>query len=140
MAQLYGSINLSRVPRELFKKVTLKDGTTAIFLNIRIGERKTPLQQETKDGKVRVIDHYVSCAPRKEDQKEGVNYFFGDLTEWKQQSNVVTTDDVASAPVANDIDDLPFSYGGMVTAFPRTFKNRHYGVQEMFCLRYRKTA
>lgn len=109
MAQLYGSLNLTRVPRELFKKVTLKDGTTATFLNIRIGERKTPLQQETKDGKVRVIDHYVSCAPRKEDQKEGVNYFFGDLTEWKEQpqTKAVSTEDVYSAPVADD-DDLPF--------------------------------
>lgn len=104
MAQLYGSINLSKVPRELFKKVTLKDGTTATFLNIRIGKRKQPTEYGNK-----VVDHYISCAPKKEEQKDGVNYFIGDLTEWKEAAAVktVSTEDINAAPMADD-DDLPF--------------------------------
>lgn len=105
MATLSGSINLTKIPKECFKKVTMKDGTTAVFLNIRIGKRKNPVEFGGK-----TIDHYVSCAPKKDERVEGVNYFIGDLSEWTdnpQPKGMVSTETVYNAPVADD-DDLPF--------------------------------
>ena len=37
---MYGSIEISKVPKELFKKVIKADGTEGIFLNIGVSERK----------------------------------------------------------------------------------------------------
>ena len=42
MSSLFGSICLSEIPREQMKKVMCKDGKERIFVNIFIGEKKTP--------------------------------------------------------------------------------------------------
>lgn len=80
MSNLFGSICLSDIPREQMKKVMCKDGKERIYLNIFIGEKKTP---STFDGKV--FTHSVSCAPKKEERKEGVNYYIGDLQTYEPQ-------------------------------------------------------
>lgn len=103
MAVLFGSINLSNIPKDQIKQVTLKDGTTAKYLNVVIGELKTPRQYDTKEGRRKTIDHYIGV----KDEEKNMT-FIGDLSEWKQQGNAVTPDDVASAPVASDDDGLPF--------------------------------
>lgn len=73
---LIGSIEVSAIPKELFKKVTKKDGTTGIYLNICIFKRKEPSQFGAT--------HFVSVAPKKEERVDGVNYIVGDLKPMQQ--------------------------------------------------------
>lgn len=54
MANLYGSICLSDIPKELMKKVMTAKGEK-IFLNISIGEKKEPVTFDN-----RTYTHYVS--------------------------------------------------------------------------------
>jgi hypothetical protein len=103
---LYGSICLSDIPRELFKKVQTKNGEK-VYLNIGVGERKEP-QTFTDGGVERTYTHYVTCAPPKEERREGVNYFCGDLRSYKTTATApVTAEAVTAAPAAADMD-LPF--------------------------------
>ena len=102
MSNLFGSICLSDIPREQMKKVMCKDGKERIYLNIFIGEKKKP---STFDGKT--YTHSVSCAPKKEDRKEGVNYYIGDLQTYEPQP-LVTAEQINAAPSVSDDDDLPF--------------------------------
>ncbi len=97
---IYGSINLSDIPKELFKKVKCKDGQERVFLNIKVCARK----EVSKFGHT----HFISCEPaNKEERKEGVNYICGDLKEYVPQNATPSTEDIASAQPANN-DDLPF--------------------------------
>lgn len=100
MGLLLGSICLSDIPKEQMKKVTCKDGSTKIYLNISVVERKTP----SKYGHT----HFISCAPKKEERKDDVNYIIGDAKEWKPVSNTPTTEDINNAPSVSKDDDLPF--------------------------------
>lgn len=99
---LFGSICLSDIPREQMKKVMCKDGKERIYLNIFIGEKKAP---QAFDGKV--FTHSVSCAPKKEERKEGVNYYIGDLQTYEPQL-LVTAEQINAAPSVSDDSDLPF--------------------------------
>ena len=97
---IYGSICLSDVPKELFKKVACKDGKERVFLNIKVCRRK----EVGKFGHT----HFISCEPaNKDERKEGVNYICGDLKEWGAQNAAPSTEDVAAAQQASN-DDLPF--------------------------------
>lgn len=97
---LYGSICLTDVPKELFKKVTTQNGMEKIFLNIKIVERKNPSPYGHT--------HFISCEPRKEERREDANYICGDLKTYvPKEDKPVTTEDIASAPPAGS-DDLPF--------------------------------
>lgn len=102
---LAGSICLSNIPKELIKAVTLKSGETKMFLNVFIGTRKEPATFGE-----RTYTHYATCAPKKEERKEGKNYFIGDFYEVRPQRTTITPEDVESAPAATPdaIDDLPF--------------------------------
>lgn len=55
----------------------------------------------------RTYTHYVSCAPRKEERKEGVYYGIGDLMESTFKSNIPSPEDINNAPSVDD-SDLPF--------------------------------
>jgi hypothetical protein len=96
---IYGSICLSDVPKELFKKVTVKSGEEKIFLNIKIVPRKAV----GKYGHT----HFVSCEPRKEERVEGKNYIIGDMKEFEPQPSKISSEQVEAAPSVN-INDLPF--------------------------------
>lgn len=102
---LNGSICLSDIPRELIKKVVCRDGVTRLYLNIGIHRRKTP--QTYPDG--RTITHYISCAPRKEERVDGVNYFIGDLEErsYTPASATPSADAISAAPAVS-ADEYPF--------------------------------
>lgn len=102
MANLYGSICLSDIPKELMKKVMTAKGEK-IFLNISIGEKKEPVTFDN-----RAYTHYVSCAPRKEERKEGVYYGIGDLMESTFKSNIPSPEDINNAPSVSEDDGLPF--------------------------------
>lgn len=103
MSSLYGSICLSDIPREQIKKVMCKDGKERIFVNIFVGERKEP----AKFGD-RTYTHFVSCSPKKEERKDGVNYFIGDLETFNPQPATPTSEQVQAAPSLLPEDDLPF--------------------------------
>ena len=91
---LYGSICLSDVPKELFKRAE----SGKVYLNIKITERKKP----SKYGKT----HNISCEPPKEQRKEGVNYYCGDLKVYNPQpAQAITPEEVSQMPPT---DDLPF--------------------------------
>lgn len=76
----YGSLCLSDIPKELLRKA--ENGKT--YLNIRVVKRK----EADKFGNT----HFVSCAPKKDEQKEGVNYIFGHLKESESKPNNVVSD------------------------------------------------
>lgn len=98
---MYGSICLSNIPKRLFKKVKVSDGTEKVFLNISIHKRK----EVGKFGHT----HFVSCAPKKEEQVEGEFYICGDLKEYVPQDNQqpTTQENVNAAPPVSG-DSLPF--------------------------------
>ena len=96
----YGSLCVSDVPKELFKKVKCKDGKERVYLNIKICRRK----EASQFGHT----HFVSCEPaNKDERKEGVNYICGDMKEYVPQSATPSQEEIAAAQPAND-NDLPF--------------------------------
>lgn len=97
---IYGSICLSAVPKELFKKVMCKDGEERVFLNMKIVKRKEAGQYGHT--------HFASCEP-KEGKVEGQSYIFGDFKEWIPNPNTESpsTEDIDAAQSAGD-SDLPF--------------------------------
>lgn len=103
MSSLFGSICLSDIPREQIKKVICKDGKERMFVNIFVGERKEP----SRFGD-RCYTHFVSCSPKKEERKDGVNYFIGDLETYNQQPSTPTPEQIQAAPSLSPADDLPF--------------------------------
>ena len=100
---LIGSICLSDIPREVMKKVMCKDGKAKIFVNIAVCERKEAV---TFGG--RTYTHFISCAPKKEERKEGVNYFIADLQTYNPQPSMPTAQQIEEAPAVQDDEDLPF--------------------------------
>lgn len=103
MSNLFGSICLSNIPREQMKKVMCKDGIERVFVNIFIGEKTTP---QEFDG--RKYTHSVSCAPKKEERVEGVNYYIGDLQTYAPQPNTPSVEQIQAAPSVSPDEDLPF--------------------------------
>ena len=102
MALLIGSICLSQIPRSEMKRIKCKDGVERVFLNVAVVERK----EKSQFGDT----HFITCAPKKEERKEGVNYIIGDLKLWDPEPQMPTTEEIAAAPPipANDDSDLPF--------------------------------
>lgn len=99
MTVISGSICLSDIPKDLIKEVECKDGTKKKYLNIAVIERKeVSLYGQT---------HFVTCAPVKEKQVQGVNYIIGDMKLYKPAPSSPTTEQIDAAPPANT-DDLPF--------------------------------
>ncbi len=97
---IYGSICLSDVPKELFKKVKCKDGKERIFLNIKVCARK----EAGNFGDT----HFVSCEPaNKDERKEGTNYIIGNMKEYVPKNAAPSQEEIDAAQPAND-DDLPF--------------------------------
>lgn len=102
MANLFGSICLSDIPREVMKKVMTAKGEK-VFVNISIGEKKEPVTFGN-----RTYTHYVSCAPKKDERIEGVFYGIGDLMESNSAPVVPSPEDINNAPSIGEDDGLPF--------------------------------
>ena len=92
---LRGSICLSDIPKELIKKVKCKDGKERCFLNFAIFKRKEPA----------TYTHFMSCAPKREERKEGVRYIIADLSETVDSNKYPSSTEVEAAPSVSD-DDL----------------------------------
>lgn len=69
-----GSICLSDIPRECIKLVE-KNGKK--YLSLAVME----LAEPSRYGDT----HFISCAPKKEERKEGQNYIIGNLRVWGEQ-------------------------------------------------------
>lgn len=100
---LTGSICLSDIPRELVRKVTCRDGRERMYLNIAVITKKNP-QTFTNNGVDRTYTHFVSCSPKQEERKEGVNYILGDL----ETKNFGNPTEPVSQPVAPSKEEWPF--------------------------------
>lgn len=99
LQSIYGSICLTDVPKEVFKKG--KDGKT--YLNLSI----FPMKKEDPYGN----QFTVSCAPKQEERVDGVNYLVGKFKLSKPKVETPTetpmpTDNVDFNPPQSD--DLPF--------------------------------
>lgn len=100
---LYGSICLTdAIASGQAKKVVCKDGQTRVYLNVSVIERKSP-----KEFNGKTYTHFISCAPKQEERKEGVQYIIGDLQTNNPQPSMPTAEEIAQSPVATP-NDLPF--------------------------------
>lgn len=96
MANYYGSLCLSDIPKELIQ--TGKNGKK--YLNIDIYERREVSQfGET---------HTIKASCKKEEQKEGVNYYIGALKPSKYQDTPQQAQAPAPATQESEDDGLPF--------------------------------
>lgn len=96
MANLYGSLCLTDIPKEL---ITVgKNGKK--YLNIVVNERRGVSQYG--------MTHYVKAYVKKDQAKEGVNYYIGELkpSDYQNSGNAVTPA-VSSIPSESQ-EDLPF--------------------------------
>ena len=106
MAGFYGSIDLTKLGQivrqhpELIKTVNMKDGSQHQFLNIDIYEK----QQTDQYGNTAYVK--VSC--KKDEQKQGLNYYLCDLRPSKFGDNNQQAQQPVQQPQSNSNDDLPF--------------------------------
>ena len=80
-----------------------KDGVERVFLNVAVVERK----EKSQFGHT----HFITCAPKQEERKDGVNYIFGDLKVYEPEPQMPTAEEIAAAPsipLTESEDDLPF--------------------------------
>lgn len=77
--RLTGSICLTDIPQEC---MVSRNGK--VYLNILVGANKEPLYN--KNGEV-WADHYIKVSVKKEDRKEGVKYYIGNLKKWEDQED-----------------------------------------------------
>lgn len=107
MVNLYGSICLSDIPKELI--TTSKNGKK--YLNIEVNELRQPSQYGAT--------HAVKMSVKKAERKDGVNYYIGNLKPSKfGNDNAETTANGAATVAAvqpavvddalTSNDDLPF--------------------------------
>lgn len=99
MANLYGSLCLSDIPKEL---ITVgKNGKK--YLNIVVNERREVSQYG--------MTHYVKAYVKRDQAREGVNYYIGELkpSDYQNNGNAAAPAVSSSIPGASqDNDDLPF--------------------------------
>lgn len=91
-----GSICLSDIPKDVIKK---SESNGKLYLSFAILERKTV----GKGGET----CFISCSPKKELQREGVNYIIGDIKPFVQQIDRPAVDDVVNME-PTPVDNLPW--------------------------------
>lgn len=93
---LIGSICISDIPKELFKKAD----NGKVYLNIAVAER----QSESAYGDT----HNIIASKPKDQRAEGEKPIYcGNLKRWNEQPKQPSAEDIQNASVADD-DDLPF--------------------------------
>lgn len=92
----YGSICLSDIPREQMKAA--ENGK--VYVNVRIVERR----EVGKFGDT----HFISCSPKKEEQKEGVNYIIGNVKPSVERVETPSVNAIAQAPALEQDVKLPW--------------------------------
>lgn len=93
---LIGSICISEIPKELFKKAD----NGKVYLNIAVSER----QSISDYGDT----HNVIVSKPKDQRAEGEKPIYcGNLKRWNEQPKAPSAEEIQNAPPAAD-DDLPF--------------------------------
>ncbi|WLT41111.1 hypothetical protein NF347_08940 [Paramuribaculum intestinale] len=107
---LSGSICLSDIPKSQMRKVMCKDGKERIYLNVAVITKKQPQTFTSENGVAHTYTHFITCAPKKEERIDGVNYILGDLETRTFTPQSPTPEDVANAPsiAPGENPDLPF--------------------------------
>lgn len=107
---LSGSICLSDIPKSQMRKVMCKDGKERIYLNVAVITKKQPQTFTSENGVAHTYTHFITCAPKKEERIDGVNYILGDLETRTFTQQSPTPEDVANAPsiAPGENPDLPF--------------------------------
>lgn len=85
-------------------------GRTATQVSQRRNHHQENPTTFTNNGQPRTYTHFISCAPRKEERKDGVNYILGDLETrtFAPATASPTPEQINDAPPAQQNDDLPF--------------------------------
>ena len=104
MANLFGSICLSDIPKELI--TTAKNGKK--YLNIEIKQMRQPSQFGHT--------HTVKASVKRDERKEGVNYYIGNLKLSKYGNDGEAQETQGATPAVqapeydtpNNPNDLPF--------------------------------
>lgn len=107
MVNLFGSIRLSDIPKELI--TTAKNGKK--YLNIEVKQMRQPSQYGHT--------HTVKASVKRDERKDGVNYYIGNLkvskygNDSEAQNNspmgmVMPTPTDSEFTTPNDPNDLPF--------------------------------
>lgn len=96
-----GSICLSDIDKSQIK--VGNDGK--LYVNFSIHESKEPFYGTRENGETYLIsDHFLSCAPKKEERVEGANYIFGNCRTWVERAQPIDSRAVeAAAPIAADV-------------------------------------
>lgn len=76
MSYFWGSICLDDIPPEQIKQVTFASGVVKRFVNIKV--KKMPEVKVRNNNK---FEYMVTCEPKSDLQKPGVNYKIGELCE-----------------------------------------------------------
>lgn len=106
MAGYYGSIDITKLGQivkqhpELVKVVNMKDGSQHKFINIDIADK----QQTDQYGNTA----YLKVACRKDQQKQGINYYLCDLKHSQYGGGQQQAQQPVQQPQNNSNDDLPF--------------------------------
>ncbi|PWB11835.1 hypothetical protein C5O24_03510 [Paramuribaculum intestinale] len=92
------------------RKVMCKDGKERIYLNVAVITKKQPQTFTSENGVAHTYTHFITCAPKKEERIDGVNYILGDLETRTFTPQSPTPEDVANAPsiAPGENPDLPF--------------------------------
>ena len=105
MDNLYGSICLSDIPKEL---ITVgKNGKK--YLNIEVKERREVSQFG--------MTHYIKAYCKKEHQRQGVNYYIGELKPSNYHGNDAAASSVLPTAQGAAQQSLPLT-GGSATNLP----------------------
>lgn len=80
-----GSICLSDIPENLIKYVKCKDGKVRAYVNVALMPMREPKTFKNGD-RTTTHTHFLTCAPRKEDRVDGVNYIIGNFEERAPQA------------------------------------------------------
>lgn len=85
--------------KELFNMVTFKDGEHAL-LYVTLHERKEPDEKGNT--------HYLTADCKKDDRKDGVNYYVGSRFKQKDYGNNGETKAAVTTTAVDNEGDLPF--------------------------------
>ena len=98
MSYFWGSICLDDIPPEQIKQVTFASGVVKRFVNIKV--KKMPEVKVRNNNK---FEYMVTCEPKRDLQKPGVNYKIGELCEPESKPYSPDSGPVIVEPKENEI-------------------------------------
>lgn len=102
--KMRGYLDVTDLPRSQVMKVKFGDGKVHSIVNIAIFATEPRYNNE---GKI-TSDHYITCAPRKEERIEGEKYGIGRMLTWQQKPQDPSEEDIRAASPMNDDDLFPW--------------------------------